>query len=146
MTDRFSYRLVQTEVCNISGTSYHKAKRSTRMFPHPLRKATRSLALACGLFIYNAHTLIRSARRHIRIMHSRLYGFLHVRLYGKMHTHIYRFARLYIRKCTSAYTVFRFLAVWSSDFLPGRRHGLHLYRNLNKIFIKCNKTCIKAYS
>ena len=58
-------------------------------FPIRFKKATRSLALACGLFIYNAHTLIRYAHAHIRIMHSRLYGFLHVRLYGKMHSSLY---------------------------------------------------------
>lgn len=87
---RFLYRLVQTEVCNISGTSYHKANLlHTDVSPSALKKATCSLALACSFFIYNAHTLIRYAHAHIRIMHSRLYGFLHVRLYGKMHSRLY---------------------------------------------------------
>ena len=114
-----SYRLVQTEVCNTSGTSYHKALCSTRMFPHPFRLHAhwhRRVA-----FLFYAQPPIRIfARLYIRIMHSRLYGFLHVhiyrfarayirkctRIYTEMHVHIYRFARAYIRKCTSAYTVF----------------------------------------
>lgn len=91
------YRLVQTEVCNISGTSYHKAICSTRMFPHPFRLHAhwhRRVA-----FLFYAHMLIRSAHAHIRIMHSRLYGFLHGYIYGSAHA--------YIRKCTSAYTLRR---------------------------------------
>ena len=46
---------------------------------------------------YFMHThLYATARPHIRIMHSRLYGFLH--------THIYRFAHAYIQICTCIYT------------------------------------------
>lgn len=87
VTDRFSYRLVQTEVCNISGTSYHKALCSTRMFPHPFRLHAhwhRRVA-----FLFYAHTPIRyctSAYTH------------------NAHTHIRKFARLYIRLCTRIYT------------------------------------------
>ena len=48
-------------------------------------------------FLFAMHTcFIRSARPHIRIMYTRIYGFLH--------THIYRFARAYIQICTCIYT------------------------------------------
>lgn len=47
-------------------------------------------------FLFYAHMLIRSAHAHIRIMHSRLYGFLHGYIYGSAHA--------YIRKCTALYT------------------------------------------
>ena len=99
---------------------------------------------------YFMHThLYATARPHIRIMHSRLYGFLH--------THIYRFAHAYIQICTRIYTdlhvhiygnahsTIRFS--WRPDtvlFYPGRRHDLQFYRKMNKIFKNCNKTCIKA--
>ena len=138
---------MQTEVCNTSGTSYHKALCSTRMFPHPFRLHAhwhRRVA-----FLFYAHMLIRSAHAHIRIMHSRLYEFLH--------THIYRFAHAYIQICTCIYTdlhgyiygnahsIIRFS--WRPDtvlFYPGRQHDLQFYRKMNKIFKNCNKTCIKA--
>ena len=105
------YRLVQTEVCNISGTSYHKALCSTRMFPHPFRLHAhwhRRVA-----FLFYAHTPIRyctssythNAQPPIRIF-ARLYIRLCTRIYTALHVHIYRFARAYIRKCTSAYTFF----------------------------------------
>ena len=128
-----SYRLVQTEVCNISGTSYHKALCSIRMFPHPFRLHAhwhRRVA-----FLFYAHTPIRYctssythnaqppirifARLYIRLC-TRIYTALHVHIYRfarayirictciytDLHVHIYRFARAYIRKCTSAYTFF----------------------------------------
>ena len=96
VTDRFSYRLVQTEVCNTSGTSYHKALCSTRMFPHPFRLHAhwhRRVA-----FLFYAHTPIRyctSAYTHnaqppIRIF-ARAYIQICTCIYTEMHIALYAF-------------------------------------------------------
>ena len=114
------YRLVQTEVCNISGTSYHKALCSTRMFPHPFRLHAhwhRRVA-----FLFYAHT-------HIRYCTS---SYTH-----NAHTHIRKFARIYIRKCTRIYTdlhgyiygnahsIIRFFARRIQRILPGQENFSH---------------------
>ena len=72
-------------------------------FPIRFKKATRSLAPACGFFICNAHMLIRYAHAHIRIMHSRLYRFAHAYIqictciYTDLHGYIYGNAQVLIR-------------------------------------------------
>ena len=105
------YRLVQTEVCNISGTSYHKALCSIRMFPHPFRlHAHWHRRVAFFILCTHAYTLCTRTYTHnaqppIRKF-ARLYIRLCTRIYTALHVHIYRFARAYIRKCTSAYTFF----------------------------------------
>lgn len=96
-----SYRLVQTEVCNISGTSYHKALCSIRMFPHPFRLhahwhrrvaffilCTHAYTLCTRTYTHNAQPPIRIfARLYIRLC-TRIYTEMHGLIYGNVHSTI----------------------------------------------------------
>lgn len=54
---------------------------------------------------YFMHThLYATARPHIRIMHSRLYGNLHGYIYGSAHAYIRKCTAAYTEKCTCIYT------------------------------------------
>lgn len=95
------YRLVQTEVCNISGTSYHKALCSIRMFPHPFRLhahwhrrvaffilCTHAYTLCTRTYTHNAQPPIRIfARLYIRLC-TRIYTEMHGLIYGNVHSTI----------------------------------------------------------